>query len=187
MKIRCDFVTNSSSSSFIAINKGNYKNCNLEIEEDLDNFTLFESGNKEFGWDFKEFSDIRSKVNYILIQMSDLMEYGKDKYFSKEIIQTYRKMIESVLSNNLGINIDWNELQKRKDSSHECIYVDHQSNFYECPYLVEFLLESESRLEDFIFNDKSVIITGNDNVYDEGGNFNGLDSKYRYNSDYITY
>lgn len=140
MKKRLGFVSNSSSSSFVVVSKNSF-----EIKQTLSmsdgHLILGElGGDDEFGWDFIEYDDFLTKLNWVCLQA----DYAKNK--------EYKEMIENVLKDNIeGIDsIEWSLSG----------YIDHQS----IGEGNDDVFESEESLKAFLFSPSSYIKTGNDNV-----------------------
>lgn len=187
MKYRNHFVTNSSSSCFVAVYQ-KPKTCIDSVKKKIrenswDSYPAGEDGNIEFGWEQKVHDDFDSRLNYAMLQvlfnsdkisevrsgMPELLDGAED---SKE-----GKLVSEVFERALGIPVDWSGL-KEKVADTEA-YIDHQSVI-----LFPVIFENSTKMYDFLFGKKSAVITGNDNVYEEEGEFNHLEEPYKNNPDF---
>jgi hypothetical protein len=183
MKIRIDFVSNSSSSSFIVI-------CNTNLEKlDFYGQTItvpsLEQGNCEFGWQFKEYYSFGAKLNFCALLITDAKRLGRSiEYYKKDLennnisknsidyikcmirdMQTcYNKyenmqnMLIGVCKNMFNLNI---EIIDPEDEG-LFAYIDHQSSIYENPDNAR-MFNSDIDLYNFLVSKDSYISTGNDN------------------------
>lgn len=143
MKLRQDFITNSSSSSYIIINtKDGYETLSAtEI------YLIGELGKTEFGWEIENTHDIHSRINFAYIQAHSINN------------QEWLNMLDKVIKENSNIKEliycigDYN--------GKNWGYIDHQSNACESENIEMF--ENEEILKDFIFGKNSYIHTDNDN------------------------
>ena len=174
MKIRNDFVTNSSSSSFIISFDENTVSDKL-LEEDIKklkkyiedkNIDVIEAckqGETEFGWGWEIFTSFMDKVNYLSIQISNCIgddeDDAKDDYGTEVTRDTkkVKKLLEEILMEELGVRLDYGFLATE---TFNC-YVDHQSSFYENG--VDKCLLDKKSLKRFLFSRNMYIIQGNDN------------------------
>lgn len=184
MKTRNDFVSNSSSSSFIVIKDTNCESYNFNNQTIL--IPNSEQGNYEFGWQFAKYDDFWSKLNFcalILISIDENRKWVKDdkdcdssweKEYNqqrKDIIAKYdsmKEMLVDVCHNEFHLDIELRTPEQcdccgGKDAIFA--YIDHQSNIFENSENAS-MFDSETHLINFLTSKDSFIKTGNDN--DEG-------------------
>lgn len=193
MKIRSDFVSNSSSSSFIVIRSTNIEKYNFNNQ----NITVpnINEGNREFGWGWEKFNDFWSKLNFCAIQLSEIRT--QKKYYDEVIAKTEKTdddifwlehrgkkikedsdrfddlwdMLQTVCKDNFNLNI---ELASEEEIDNMFAYIDHQSNVSDGQNMEMF--ESEYDLYNFLASSDSFIKTGNDN--DDPPDSNWYDERY---------
>ena len=169
MKNRKDFVSNSSSSSFIVITDSGVfdasRSRGLEVVS-LPNQELGETG---FGWQTERYRDFWSKLNWCAIAVSDKREMEKDESSEerrkKEIFKPWFRAadMEQKLKDvcrELGYDVEVR--QKDGEDSWDYGYVDHQSAIYMEPANAR-MFETTKALRDFLTNSGSYIDNSNDN------------------------
>ena len=149
------FETNSSSTHAICI----------ATEDVYDIPYRISFGFGEFGWDFDKLSSRRERANYLYTCLVDLID---DKNFDE--FKTRLNFIISTLTKNGVKDIDFDDypqicLYSYNGELHYYInpndgYVDHS----ECALdFIDKVCSDEKMLLDYLFSDKSFILTGNDN------------------------
>lgn len=158
MKTRTGYVSNSSSSSYIVIpddvyndkilsNSKDYNKIRtfLNFSDDNDENGLSEEGEMEFGWQMKNYHDLESKWNWLVLQAY----YGGNPFIN--IINDFLNNLHS----NLKVN--WAKIEEQVDNV--SAYIDHQS--------VEpadtFDKVNKIGIAEFLANEKCYIHNSNDN------------------------
>lgn len=189
MKVRNDYVSNSSSSSFIIIaNSGtdrtdDIKSDFLSYSDDWTSYPIPNiNGKHEFGWEWEDTHSFEGKLNFVGIQLLYLFlekisnrecEY-KRPYTGKDFDRLY-DMLRTVCKERFGFNVRLNpdiintEIWFSEDRGGyygfttlaDDFYIDHQSASTEGSCMEMF--ESEDALYDFLRFDESYIRGGNDN------------------------
>ncbi len=156
MKKRINFVSNSSSSSYVfipeEINACHINNAYNKIAQCF----FFCANNKKwdglldgeikFDWQWKKYFDFESKWNWLVLQAY----YGGQAYMDK--INAYLKTISP------KICLNWSEIDNKVE---ECVaYIDHQSVDAKSTF------ENVERIGvmEFLLNDRCYIQNGNDNT-----------------------
>ena len=190
MKIRTDYVSNSSSSSFIVIvNSGTdrtdeIKSDFLSYKEDWRSYQIPNTNGKhEFGWEWEDTNSFEGKLNFVGIQLMYLFlekmsnkerEYWSRPYTGKDFDRLY-DMLQKVCKERFGFNVKLNpdvintDIGFNEDRGGyygfttlaDDYYIDHQSASIEGECMEMF--ESEDALYDFLRFDESYIRGGNDN------------------------
>ena len=190
MKIRTDYVSNSSSSSFIVIvNSGTdrteeIKSDFLSYKEDWTSYQIPNTNGKhEFGWEWEDTNSFEGKLNFVAIQLLYLFmekisnterEYWSRPYTGKDFDRLY-DMLQKVCKERFGFNVRLNPDVINTDIGFsedrggyygfttlaDGFYIDHQSASSEGSCMEMF--ESEDTLYDFLRFDESYIRGGNDN------------------------
>ena len=152
MKTRDGFVSNSSSSSFIVIEKGAHTELVGAFAKEL--LKLGHAGETEFGWGPDDVYGAFSKINFAFLQ--------------SEANPEWRAMLERVVLAQTGASsLEWaltSEFVAKAEKEGSGLtwgYVDHQSAACEGQNIE--LFDSEEVLKDFLFNPASYIHLDNDN------------------------
>ena len=169
MKTRIDFVSNSSSSSFIVItDSGGFSAPRSDWAEYV-SLPDAERGQTEFGWQTEKYRDFWSKLNWCAIAVSDKREMEQDETPDERLKAEVEKpwfraaTMEKRLTDaceKLGYRVEVREIGDA--DSWEYGYVDHQSAIYEEPVNAR-MFETDKTLWDFLTNDGSYIDNSNDN------------------------
>lgn len=177
MKIRIDYVSNSSSSSFIVINNTNKEDLNFGGEKV---YVPCDKGTYKFGWAFKTYKDFWSKLNWCAIMLAEIHTFKDRKLeitedtpdwekdlISREIYwkKNYSKilrMLKKVCLEKFNLNVELS----MQNIDELYAYIDHQSNLIEEPKNAE-MFDSDSKLYNFLVSKDSYIQGGNDNYNPE--------------------
>lgn len=161
MKKRHGFVSNSSSSSFLVIDKSGDVDNSLEgIEGE---YSFGDKGVTEFGWGPETLQDIFSRINFAYLQATYFEESNAEKFIQGS--NTYLGMLEEVIMSNSKITgISWvisSDYDKSKSDGMVWGYIDHQSSA--CDGANMEIFDNMEILKNFIFGKNSIIEVQNDN------------------------
>lgn len=186
MKIRCGFVSNSSSSSFIVYDKSDTM-IEQQIPKDIVYYTEdwvapsmnghfdfrmvptitlpSHLGKSEFGWDFERRYDIMSRLNWCAIQILLAKRRDLDTIYQNQHIDWYEmsRNFKNVVYNDLGYNVkyDYNSIESDSPEG-DWAGIDHQSTAYEDLSIVAFFLDKYA-IKAFLCGEHSYYQGGNDN------------------------
>ena len=188
MKLRSDYVSNSSSSSFIVIVKDGEdmtETISAEFSSYSEDWTCYEvpckNGKHEFGWEWEDTCTFEGKLNFVGIQLLSLqLENMKklDREYEREVTGNDFDRIYDILMKfckekfhfNIKLNEDaikmhiWHDDEKGYygySMLNDDYYIDHQSASSEGECMEMF--ESEDALYDFLRFQESYVRGGNDN------------------------
>lgn len=147
------FETNSSSTHAISI-------CEFRSNIELPKVVLFKT-NQDFGWEFEDYTDVYSKANYLWLAICykyNTLGEEDELIRAKSTLTQYLERIgvRAEFEDCKYIESTWSD-DKYMDMRG---YIDHPGDLYE---MVDALLEDPNLLYGYLFNDNSMISTGNDN------------------------
>jgi hypothetical protein len=167
MKIRNGFVSNSSSSSFIVIDKTPIDQKNIDdiimsrlplisLDGNVLKFPLKYGQTYEFGWEFIKYTDWDDKLNFAFLQA-----IGLSLFYDKKYLELFEKYVKELF----GVKLTYS-LNKDGRLDYDDGYIDHQSMGNENPKNLK-MFDSLEDFKQFIFNDNSFIQMGNDQEIDD--------------------
>lgn len=168
---RSVFETNSSSTHSIAIKK------DFDINSIPENKRKVQFNVGQFGWEFDTYDDIYSKASYLY---TAIFCGG-----SKNPEEDWNKIVK-ILDDNRVVHVEEPytvehekyegvDYDVYKFPSNEFPYIDHAGETFD---LIQALTSSSELLLSFLFDDSSVIATGNDNDDTDVINGHEGDSNY---------
>lgn len=157
--------TNSSSSHSVSISlSGKYykpEEWNIEIQDDG---TIFiPNSTDDFGWEFRKYNDVLTKIQYVS-SIFYVKENPKKLKILKDVIKSFtgaKRVIfefEKEFEEEYRDYLKKNEKLNLKDIINFGSEIDHGSNS-----IFPQILESKNTIKDFIFNPSSWLFLGNDN------------------------
>lgn len=150
------FETNSSSTHSISIASGGDGILSTILPVD----GIIELTGGQFGWEWEKYNDALTKANYAAVYT----RYDeKLQQMLKDVIMHHTGAKEIVL--NLGEDVQF--------------YIDHQSDVVESDHLID-AFDSADTLKNWIFNENSWLLTGNDNEDHPANFYDEKDVKYAY-------
>ena len=160
IKIRFGFETDSSSSHSLSIKKDIGKREKLDVRDE-EIYSHF----GEFGWEWKKYSDPKTKLSYVLTMVAETEMYWRDKENSERALKIFEKtkgyhQIKELIKEKTGCDL---MVLLNVGSYYPFGYIDHQSSTDEYGSLQDFLDDWGITLERFIFDPNIVLRTGNDN------------------------
>ena len=183
MKLRSDYVSNSSSSSFIII-ADNGEDQTYNIQRDFSSYnepwTCYEvpckNGKHEFGWEWEDTCTFEVGIQLLDLFLGKISgsepEY-KREYTGKDFDRLY-DMLKKVCKEQFNFNVKLNEDAIKMHIWHDDekgyygysllnddYYIDHQSASSEGECMEMF--ESEDALYNFLRFQESYVRGGNDN------------------------
>lgn len=187
MKIRQDYVSNSSSSSYIVICMNSANDDTFRIKSKFSHDVQYlipnKNGKHQFGWECEITSSFDGKMNFIGIQLLELlmimMERTKDRkyaiYFNGDANAEFNRcheMLKKVCKEKFGLEVvldtdllgimfydDFNGFSPKLSYD---FYIDHQSSVIEGQCMKMF--KDEETLYNFMKTKDSYIQGGNDNI-----------------------
>ena len=171
MKLRLDFVSNSSSSSYVIITDtgGNVEAGSLaRVSLSLPDPDI---GTAEFGWQTEKYYGLGPKLNWcalIIDKKRDMEENegpgGRLKAAVLEPWSCSKAMMELLIGvcAEHGLDVRVHRVGEDDEEEEFSCYIDHQSNMSETPRNAR-MFKSKKAMEDFLFNDGSYIDNSNDN------------------------
>lgn len=145
------FETNSSSTHAICVAKTNIKNIPEKIKVNLHDY--------EFGWERDKRDGVDEKVAYLLIGILNNNYIEKASKKVKKMFKILQENgVEDIKVSGLEIHLYGSSKEPYFDTYDG--YVDHSSELED---FVNILLENSELLIEFLFNEDSFILTGNDN------------------------
>lgn len=143
------FETNSSSVHALCVSKETYS------EKDLPKEVYFEL--YEYGWEEDTLCSPDEKASYLWTAVCYLYGDYTDEDGTKSI-EERRKFIEEAL-NSHNIHAEFEDPKEYK-----YFYIDHGSILGKW---LEDILSDADKLMRFLFSENSMVITGNDNIYED--------------------
>ena len=121
----------------------------------------------EFGWEVETYTDFETKASYLWTAVVHIFgEYvGSENGYYKLDSEDYRAVREKIRKacEDYGVkNITFQETFHKRGWSGDVGYIDHTPD----QDFVDELLESEDRIQRYLFCNDSCVATGNDNDYD---------------------